>query len=579
MRAAWEILSCIYADLSEQERKAAEQTLGEPLKKDFRAGPAIEHGKGGWVSPKAPVSIETLSEMSVADIVDKLKSEWCPSHLHELDTDRDFLNPLNADGMGRLLKADLSTRPAAYIVRARLFLSPEALHTHYTYSFLSGVSEALRYKKSFECVDWSPFIQLMIAIVERSREGLPEQGSEHDRGDTWLAGWDGVLRAMGNVVEELLKNNNIGPVLAARYRAELICIICLLLANPDPTAEYERQTRNNAFSIAINSIRGQALQVFLQFIYRDASLTEGSAPSLVAGDAREIYATALNAETTMAVRFLFGYYLFFMHLKDRNWMEGLLPVLFPADAMKKDLYLATWEGYLTNQLNLDIFLVLREYYRRAILLNSAYYTRREYHTELDVGLARHMALAFVHIDDFRLNDDLLQLFWRTPNVERHREFISLIGRHAILREENDEAGDYDVDVLHQVSPLKIALPDCVAVNGGPLQFRAFPRADDTRWHASYLREVWNILGHHRPSAYDGSLPDTDAGEHNGIHSDIRPSADPDGSDHKVRLNDWYVSRYSRVLRAEYFRSRPPSYVFSNYEFAGVEIALGADPGS
>ena len=103
--------------------------FGEPLDADFNPHPALEHSRGGWVSAKAPVTIEMLSEMPVERIVKMLKDDWSPAKLRELDTGKDFLNPLNADGMGRLLKADIGGRLAAYIPYAPLlFDQRDSIH-------------------------------------------------------------------------------------------------------------------------------------------------------------------------------------------------------------------------------------------------------------------------------------------------------------------------------------------------------------------------------------------------------------------------------------------------------------------
>ncbi len=52
-------------------------------------------------------------------------------------------------------------------------------------------------------------------------------------------------------------------------------------------------------------------------------------------------------------------------------------------------------------------------------------------------MAIHIALAFAHLG-LEITDDLFQQFWAKPNVTRHEEFISFIGRSCISR---DQAGD------------------------------------------------------------------------------------------------------------------------------------------
>jgi len=49
------------------------------------------------------------------------------------------------------------------------------------------------------------------------------------------------------------------------------------------------------------------------------------------------------------------------------------------------------------------------------------------------------ALAFSHFSNFDFNSDLFRLFWKTKNGKRFKEFISVIGRSCISRE---NAGDW-----------------------------------------------------------------------------------------------------------------------------------------
>ena len=65
------------------------------------------------------------------------------------------------------------------------------------------------------------------------------------------------------------------------------------------------------------------------------------------------------------------------------------------------------------------------------------YTERKYSTGLDESLAIHIALAFIHFDDFGLDNELFTAFWNKKNTKRHKEFISFVGRHCISRERAD----------------------------------------------------------------------------------------------------------------------------------------------
>jgi len=114
------------------------------------------------------------------------------------------------------------------------------------------------------------------------------------------------------------------------------------------------------------------------------------------------------------------------------------PEIFPKDdPVKKDIYLASWEGYLSNTLYDKLFVELKDYYSYAITLDPKDYTQRKYSKGLDESLAIHIALAFAHLG-LEIEDPLFVQFWDTPNVKRHQEFISFIGRSCLTR---DQASD------------------------------------------------------------------------------------------------------------------------------------------
>jgi len=148
--------------------------------------------------------------------------------------------------------------------------------------------------------------------------------------------------------------------------------------------------------------------------------------------------------------FMFGHYLVSFSYRDKKWIEGLLQYIFPNGVDKIDLYLASWEGYLTSNLYGDILTELEDYYSQAIKLDPKIYTKRRYFKDLDEALATHLALAFVHFDLFDFEHSLFKEFWNTRNQKRHKEFISFIGRHTITRDNPKEfirAGGISIEKL------------------------------------------------------------------------------------------------------------------------------------
>jgi len=152
---------------------------------------------------------------------------------------------------------------------------------------------------------------------------------------------------------------------------------------------------------------------------------------------KEIYKKILN-DNSLAVRFVIGRYLATFYFRNKEYITELLPEVFPKDdPEQKDIYLATWEGYLSNTLYDKLFNVLGDYYSCAIKIEPKNYTDRKYLKGLDETLAVHIALAFAHLG-LEMSDPLFKQFWDTVNTTRHKEFISFIGRSCLTR---DQAGD------------------------------------------------------------------------------------------------------------------------------------------
>jgi hypothetical protein len=435
----WKLLSSAYTGLTEAQLGRASEVFGRPLDPSFAPGPAIERGKGGWVSPKAPVTLAALTAIPVPRVAGNLKVDWSPARLREQDAIQEFLNPMNAEGMGRLLKADFPQRAQLYLNDAELFFHRDSLHPHYTYAFISGVTEAIRAQKYPANADWSGLIQFIGGIVASGRADTFDRSNDGgESGLSWLAGWNAVYRALADLVEELLKGHGDQPIIdVKRYRKELFAVISELLVHPDPEPEAETKSTSDPFTNAINSIRGDGLQALIWLMHREASAFPADEKSRVAADVKELYERTLKAEHTLSVMFLFGHQFVPVYIYDREWAATLFPRIFPAGSANRDLYLAAWEGYLTREPFGELLLRLADYYERALKIGPSQYTKRSYHTELDEGVATHLALAFVYAPEVDLNSDLLKLFWEIENPERHQKFVEFIGRHCILRMEDE----------------------------------------------------------------------------------------------------------------------------------------------
>lgn len=432
-----DILSCIKSHLSNTKIEEYESVFGGKITDDYKPEPSIGKIRGGTVLSKAPIGLPELKEIKVEDISNRLKNIWSPKSLYEMDTAKDFLNPLNAEGMGSLMQQDISERFTDYINNASLFFDRVNLDPHYTYAFLQGIYNILRENKYPVGVDYTGLIVMLENIVASdAEEKFTIEKRDRDTYNAWLANWNAVFNSGADVLKELLGENKTEELINfSDFRNRLLSIIKVLLLFPDP--DLEDNTRENGadpFGTAINSVRGKAFQILILLVQKEDKKFNKEDKVKISGDVKELYEELLSHEDTYAIMFEYGHYLANFYYRDRDWIKSLLVKIFPLEPEKHDLLIASLEGYFCNNLYGELFADLNDVYEMAIKMNSNQYTKRRYFKDIDEGLATHIALAFTYFPTFDLEHQLFKLFWEISNTKRQKEFISFIGRSIISKD-------------------------------------------------------------------------------------------------------------------------------------------------
>lgn len=406
----------------------------------------IGMGKGGFVKAKGPVNQEEFRSTSVSTIVDNLKGVWSPARLIEQDVERDFLNPLNAEGMGKLLKEDVKTRIQEYLEHANEFLDPENLDLHYLYSLLFGFADAIEGNtEPLKMADWDLLIDFCLQIISSSKaqpaKQLEYEINEHN---AWLGRWNAVHAEMAKMLKKVLGENGIKLGFEwNHHRHDVLSIIEYLFDYPDPIPDDEQVASakmtesvggqeplvSDPFTLAINSIRGQAFELFVLAVELDREKDDGFESVELSADIKKLYEYLLNKEETRAIMFMFGHYLPTFFFRDKNWLKSILNKIFPTDKEKEYLYLAAWEGYLTNNLYVDIFEdeEFQRLYKRAIVMTEKDYPHQKHFTDPDEGVAQHFALAYM-VTDFEFSSELFDYFWTDGSIGQHIAFVDRLGR-------------------------------------------------------------------------------------------------------------------------------------------------------
>ncbi len=449
IRHGSEIFSMIHTYLT-QAQKELITVSGFAFLKDYQPIPSISEVTSGTVHTRGPITQEEFGALSLIEIAQKLRAEWTPMQLREAYKSDDFLNPRNAEGVGDLIRNDIPKRLQDYITNAHLFFERGVLDEHYTYAFFRGLEEAIKNNRPLaHSIDWSNLIALFVAITQSgTAEAFGGGRRNREVGDAWLAGWNGVHSGIADVLQILLKEDNgVLPIDFETHRKSIFDTIAYVLTYPDPIPQDEEsetatmktssggepQLVSDPFTMAINAVRGRAFQAFVLFIYPDGKKFTKDAEVRISDDVKELYERTLDAENTRAIMFMFGHYLPQFYFRNEKWIQGLLSKIFPEVPENAHLYLASWEGYLSNNLYREMFVdpLFEKLYLRGVAIEDIKEKNRRYFRDPDEGIATHIALAFLHYEDARFEHPLFKEFWEKGSLEQHKEFVSFLGRSVV----------------------------------------------------------------------------------------------------------------------------------------------------
>jgi hypothetical protein len=267
-------------------------------------------------------------------------------------------------------------------------------------------------------------------IMESGKKNPFERKDSKD----WFADWITVHTIIADILLYLTENKDIRKELHTEHKPFIQdCISYLLDIKQSPSPNEEKPEYGDPYTVAINSVRGRTFELLVVFAENDGEKLDKRT--------KDIFQKALK-DSSLAVRFVIGRYLAVFYFRDKEFIKSLFSDIFPKDdPSKKDIYLATWEGYLSNSLYGNLFDELKDYYVYTINFNPEEYTKRKYYKGLDEALAIHLALAFIYLN-LNMGDPLFEEFWKIKNTKRQKEFISFIGQKCFSRD-NYEYGEED----------------------------------------------------------------------------------------------------------------------------------------
>lgn len=461
-RYCLQILSNIYPFLLDDEIQFCESYFGKCDPK-YNPSPLIRESVCGWVNPKAPITEEEFSILLIPEIQCNLLGSWEPEKLKQLEKTPNLFSPINAEGVGNLLKSDVQARIKEYVENAELFFNREELCEHYTYSYLIGVRDSIRLDENQQKgINWGKLIKLFLNIKNSGEiRSFDFDIKQSDNDDGLISNWRDTHFVIAEIMEDMLSQEEGNEFLDFnKFRDSYLAILKYLLYFPDPkssdeilaTATFTEQSHpetkkvSDPYTFAINSVRGQAFKALIKFVNKESSYFKDNDHPNLSFEVMKLYEDVLNKENTKAIMFLFGRYIPTFYYRNSEWLKSRIQKIFPRDNPNTKLLIAAWEGYLSTDLYWEIFNDpdFQKLYKEGLSITYCEDPERKFFIEPEKGIARHLALAFVFFpDQFGFNSKLFRDFWASGDVKKV-EFVNFIGR-AIISSDNKK----NIEDLHK----------------------------------------------------------------------------------------------------------------------------------
>jgi len=375
-------LKRIYAEIVEK--------VGEPNGQDYITSEST-------VMPA--LSLDDMRKLPPEELI-KLLNTWDPQE--------------NLPGFGRS-KSDIGFVLSQYVqerpsLLKELFESDEKLSSEYYSYIFMGTRMASDNKQVV--VDWEPVLKYGLQFIESSNthdsEGHERQGQ-----------YDLMGAVESGVNQDHLQITN--PELAER----VLAILTPLCSHVEPTVEYEAERdkgrRADSVGLAINTMRGSALEALIAVLKNASRNGKKHAKSSLTKEQRGMVYGVLEkhlditTEPTLAIRTVYARELPFLAYDNKRWVAQNLPRLFPSDAQHLDYFVDAMEA----------FLLFARLYPEMFPLVAPYmieYMKRVQKEEIkgdDDGVINHLVGQILHlfIDGFvKLDDPIMQELFKMPDA-------------------------------------------------------------------------------------------------------------------------------------------------------------------
>ena len=349
-----------------------------------------DFGVRTWMGPTSPFSVEELSAMSDADLIEELR-RWSPPKGWDAPT---------PEGLGRAI-SELAQREPMRVSSLAADLRGQL--PPYIQGILTGLAQAIR---NGQTVEWKPLLELLSWVVAQPRD-LP-RGRNEEFG-VFDPGWLSTRKEVASLLSAGFESSSAHVPIEERSR--VWSLIDELARDEDPTPEHEERyggANMDPSTLSLNTTRGQAMHAAVRYgLWVRRSMEADEEKALVRADGfarmpelRDLLEAHLDYanDASLAVRSVYGQWFPWLVLLDATWAAAQARAIFARD--NADSWAATWGAYITfNRPYDDVVSVIEEQYRQAI----------------DEVASPHPAfrwLATSETPEERLAEHVMVLYWR-----------------------------------------------------------------------------------------------------------------------------------------------------------------------
>ncbi|HEY2717379.1 MAG TPA: hypothetical protein VGI73_14270 [Solirubrobacterales bacterium] len=374
--------------------------FGRPDHPSFRSW--VSHSSG----PTSPYSAEDLAKMGPAAVIEMLQS-WVP--------EEEYPEGESREALARILEVAVGKDAEGFAAVATEFVD---LDPNYTRALLGGFAKATREKAAFT---WKPALD----VCERVTTNPPTD--PRVVGDEAPTRW--LHRTIVSLLSDGLKEGD--TEIPFEERARVWRLIEPHLDDPDPSTERDKD--GEPATVAINSVRGEALHAAINYAFWVERALEAE-DSFQGIAAMPEFAEAIDRrldpsiEPSLAIRAVLGQWFVQFVRMDESWARTLAPKTFPSDPKAADSFAAAWNAYVVfSRAWISVFEILHESYDLAVErfeeVDEEHYTAgnpREH-------LGEHLVfLRFSGTIDLA-SSGLFSRFWSAAPVEIRKHVIRDVG--------------------------------------------------------------------------------------------------------------------------------------------------------